>query len=762
MQVDIVIPVYNAYEDLQICLESVFKYTNLSENRLILINDNSTDYRIRVLLDKVRKENHDKKIVVLHNENNMGFSHNVNLGMAQSKKDDVLLLNSDTRVTRGWIEKITACAYSSGKIGTVTPLSNNATLCSVPNFCEENMLPPNMDVDQVADAVERCSLKKYPKITVANGFCMYIKREVIARIGYFDAETFGRGYGEENDFCNRAEQAGYIHVMCDDTYIYHKGTKSFTSKEKNTYIKEHERILYQRYPRQMRNNIKFCKDNPNEWVGWNIAYHLELYSREIKEKNGREFMEKQVILSKKTAAIVVLVYFVVAAVFYYAAYDRICFTEYRSAVEEYDGYLAELSDGTVVMQKLQFDVGYVYEIGISVATFMRINTGNIIIQLEDSQGDIIAYKKIKAESVQDNSIEKLSVKKSVDKDFYTLKIISDGGAEQASITVYRNSGVNYLGHGYWVNGVECEGTLQLSLYGGADRPLGRYYWPVTAVIGAVLYIIFLWSADIARSGRTNSLIKFFDSANKYKFLIRQLVDRDFKTKYKRSVLGVCWSLLNPLLMMTVQYIVFSTIFRSDIENFPLYLLCGSVLFTFFTDSVGAGLMSIVGNASLITKVYVPKYIYPISKVFSTAINLLLSMIPLFIVVLVTKAPITKVYLLIPFVVVCLVVFCIGMSFLLSSAMVFFRDTQFLWGVVTILWMYATPLFYPETIIPDHFRFILVWNPMYHYVSFLRMIMQKGMSPYLSEYVYCAGLSLFVLACGIYVYKKTENKFILFI
>jgi len=173
-------------------------------------------------------------------------------------------------------------------------------------------------------------------------------------------------------------------------------------------------------------------------------------------------------------------------------------------------------------------------------------------------------------------------------------------------------------------------------------------------------------------------------------------------------------------------------------------------------------MSIVGNASLITKVYVPKYIYPVSKVLSTAINLLLSMIPLLIVVLVTGAPVTKAYLLIPFVVVCVIIFCIGMSFLLSSAMVFFRDTQFLWGVVTILWMYATPLFYPETIIPRHFRLILVWNPMYHYVSFLRAIMLNGISPYLYEYVYCIGFSLAALLCGIAVYKKTEDKFILYI
>lgn len=277
-RVDIIIPVYNAYDELQMCLESLFMYTNLIDNRLILVNDNSTDSRIKSLLEHRKKENPNKNIVLFHNEKNMGFSNNVNLGMAQSENNDILLLNSDTRVTKNWIEKIKACAYSKKTIGTVTPLSNNATLCSVPIFCKENELPPNIDVDQMAAIVEECSLRRYPRITVANGFCMYIKREVINAIGYFDAETFGRGYGEENDFCNRAGQKGYIHVMCDDTYIYHSGTKSFGTEEKKAYIKEHDRILYERYPKQMRRNALHCKFNPNGWVGKNIAYHIKKYS----------------------------------------------------------------------------------------------------------------------------------------------------------------------------------------------------------------------------------------------------------------------------------------------------------------------------------------------------------------------------------------------------------------------------------------------------------------------------------------------------
>lgn len=274
---DIIVPVYNAYDDLQKCIESIYINTDLRNNRLILINDNSTDERIKLYLDKQKGEN----VVVIHNDKNRGFSNNINLGMDQSEENDVLLLNSDTIVTPRWIDKIEKCAYSSDIIGTVTPLSNNATLCSVPVFCEANVLPEHMSIDQVAEIVEECSLKKYPRITVANGFCMFIKREVINTIGKFDAETFGRGYGEENDFCNRAEQMGYIHVMCDDTYIYHSGTKSFVSAEKAVYIAEHEKILNKRYMEQMRNNELYCRDNPNGWVGYNVDFHLDI-------KNGKK------------------------------------------------------------------------------------------------------------------------------------------------------------------------------------------------------------------------------------------------------------------------------------------------------------------------------------------------------------------------------------------------------------------------------------------------------------------------------------------
>lgn len=271
-RVDIIIPIYNAYEDLVKCVSSVWRHTDLHYDRLILVNDKSPDPRIEEYLGSIEGEN----ILVHNSEENGGFSASVNIGMGYSDENDVLLLNSDTIVTANWMQKIQECAYSDDSIATVTPLSNAATLASFPIFGQDNQVPDNVTVDELAEIVERCSFKDYPQITVAVGFCMYIKREVLDEIGVFDAATFGRGYGEENDFCCRAELMGYKHVLCDNTFVYHKGTGSFLSEQKKALIAEHIGILEKRYPAGMLNNHMFCMSNPYQYIRDNIAMYLSL------------------------------------------------------------------------------------------------------------------------------------------------------------------------------------------------------------------------------------------------------------------------------------------------------------------------------------------------------------------------------------------------------------------------------------------------------------------------------------------------------
>lgn len=280
--VDIIVPVYNAYEYTEECIKSVIKNTNLNIHRLILINDKSPDEKIMPMLQKYASENENKQIVVLENEENSGFVKTVNRGMTYST-NDVVLLNSDTEVTNNWLEKMITCAYSNDYIATVTALTNNGTIASVPNFGIDNELPKNMSLEQYAKMIEEISLKRYPELTTGNGFCMYIKRKVIEEIGLFDDITFEKGYGEENDFCYRALDHGYTNVLCDDTFIYHKGTQSFKkenlTKTRAAIIDDHMKKLRRKYPIYTAKTDQFLALNPIKDISRNVLLNTLVYGK---------------------------------------------------------------------------------------------------------------------------------------------------------------------------------------------------------------------------------------------------------------------------------------------------------------------------------------------------------------------------------------------------------------------------------------------------------------------------------------------------
>lgn len=277
MNVDIIIPIYNAFDFVKKCIETVIEHTDLTKHTLLLVNDRSTDDKILPLLNSFIKNNQSLNITLIDNKENHGFVKTVNIGM-QYSQNDVVLLNSDTEVTKNWLIKMQNCAYSQPAVATVTPLSNNATLASVPIFLAENTLPLNISLDEYADIIEKCSMNLFPEIPTAHGFCMYIKREAINDLGLFDEQAFGKGYGEENDFSYRCLQAGYRHLLCDNTYIYHKGTQSFT-KEKTELINSHLQILKERYPLCYANTETFVQQNPISDIQLNIQYGIDLYSK---------------------------------------------------------------------------------------------------------------------------------------------------------------------------------------------------------------------------------------------------------------------------------------------------------------------------------------------------------------------------------------------------------------------------------------------------------------------------------------------------
>ena len=309
---------------------------------------------------------------------------------------------------------------------------------------------------------------------------------------------------------------------------------------------------------------------------------------------------------------------------------------------------------------------------------------------------------------------------------------------------------------YTVNSTPGVGKLCIRLNGVKTLTFYRTYWLITAGIFAVLGLYALQGYKKAKTGKNNGIVAICTLYCRYHFLLKQLVSRDFKTKYKRSVLGMAWSFLNPLLTMAVQYIVFSTLFKSDTPNYPVYLLSGIVFFNFFSEAVSVGMTSITGNAGLIKKVYMPKYIYPFSKLFSSLINFGLALIPLFIVVLVTGTAIRPSLLLLIFDILCLLGFVMGVILLLSTAMTFFQDTQFLWGVISMLWMYLTPLFYPESIIPQSLLTLYHMNPMYQYITFARICIIDGVSPEPMAYLWCILSSVIVLLLGIWTFKKQQR------
>lgn len=272
---DVIIPIYNAYDCLAPCIDAVINNTDLKENRIILVEDKSTDERVLPLLEKYHN---GKNIILLKNEVNLGFVGSVNKGMQYSDTNDVLLLNSDTEVTKNWLKNIKETAYSEPKVATVTSLSNNATLASVPKGLQVNTLPKNMSMEEYADMIDKISYNETFELPTAHGFCMYIRREALNEVGFFDQKTFEKGYGEENDFSYRCFDFGYKNLLCTKSFVLHKESQSF-STSKLELIKNHEEILQNRYPLYKNRTNLWCQQFPIKKVCENIDYQINLHNR---------------------------------------------------------------------------------------------------------------------------------------------------------------------------------------------------------------------------------------------------------------------------------------------------------------------------------------------------------------------------------------------------------------------------------------------------------------------------------------------------
>lgn len=258
---------------------------------------------------------------------------------------------------------------------------------------------------------------------------------------------------------------------------------------------------------------------------------------------------------------------------------------------------------------------------------------------------------------------------------------------------------------------------------------------------------------------------------RYQFLMSQLILRDFKVKYKRSVLGVVWSLLYPILMMAVMALVFSNMFRFQVEgiNYLVYLMTGIIMFQYFSEATSSAMVSVVNNFSLINKVYIPKYIFPLGKCLFVGINFLLTLIPWLAIIVLTQfglgtypASINVYYLILPYIFLCLFIFTIGVGFFLSCTSVFLRDIFYIYGIVTTIWQYFTPIFYSIEIIPAKLQFLFQFNPLYQFLTAARTIVLYGKCPTAMNLILCGVYSLIAITIGTLVFKKNQDKFIYYI
>ncbi len=241
--IDIVIPVYRDCQVTRACLESVLKHTEPETAGIIVVDDASPDTDLVGFCDQLAREG---KVKLLRHEVNQGFVHSVNEGMAQNEDRDVVLLNSDTRVPPGWLERLRRCASQGEDVATVTPFSNNASICSYPHFGRSGEIPAGMTLEQLDSLFREANAGESCEIPTGIGFCLYITRRCLDQLGFFDADLFGKGYGEENDFCWRASQHGWRNLACADLYIYHQGAASF-GQERDTRMTAAEEILRSRY-----------------------------------------------------------------------------------------------------------------------------------------------------------------------------------------------------------------------------------------------------------------------------------------------------------------------------------------------------------------------------------------------------------------------------------------------------------------------------------------------------------------------------------
>lgn len=257
----------------------------------------------------------------------------------------------------------------------------------------------------------------------------------------------------------------------------------------------------------------------------------------------------------------------------------------------------------------------------------------------------------------------------------------------------------------------------------------------------------------------------FESLKRMKqnrFLFEELVKRDFKQKYKRTVLGMAWSVLSPLLTLLVMSLVFTQFFGRNMEHYTIYLFCGNLLFSYYRESTSGGMNALMSNSKIFTKVNVPKYLFLLSKNISSLINFGLTLGIFFVFALLDHIQFGFHFLALIYPICCLVAFNIGVGLVLSALFVFFRDVTYLYDVFTMLLMYMSAIFYTVDSYPPTMQRLFYCNPIYCYIKYFRIVVLEGGIPSLSYHLLCAFYAILMVAIGGFIYKKFNHKFLYYV
>lgn len=260
------------------------------------------------------------------------------------------------------------------------------------------------------------------------------------------------------------------------------------------------------------------------------------------------------------------------------------------------------------------------------------------------------------------------------------------------------------------------------------------------------------------SQRRPPLVEEFLALVKYKSLIRQLVSRSIKTRYKRSLLGVAWTLLNPLLTMVVLTVVFSRLFRFNVEFYPIYILSGLIVWNFFSSTTQASMGEMIWSGALINRIYMPKSAFPVSAVGTGLVNLGLSLIPLVVIALIIGIDLNVSMIVLPLATLLLAMFTLGLGLILAAAAVYFADMLPVYDVILTIWMYATPIIYPIEIVPANLQWLFRINPVYQMILLFRAPLYEGTFPDIQTWVIATLYAAVALFLGGLLFTSKTNEY----